>query len=386
MVIGNIGFDLMAPLLKKHRIETVLVSIADGNLNTSLADKVFVFPEAGQWMPLVELAVSEQVDCVISISGPDRLNLRDSLVKETLEKEHGVPVLANPLSAVRVAVDKAATKSWLRARGLPVTTGSLARTVAEAKRLAKDFGYPLVVKLPDHSGGVGMRIIKSPAEFARRLPVKLPVLIEKFVSGPEFSVEVLNHNGQALPLSPVYKGMTDPEGIHPMERVKLAPAPLDAPDVAHLRNLAKRIVVALDLQPTADIDFVWGPDGPQVLEINPRFGGVTALSMAASGVPVYEALVDMALGSWDPARYRLKRRFAADMPINSEIAADKIDQLLRVEGIFRIKLQRLKKTTARVALRAENPERLLRIARHAAHLCGCNQDCYKELKRLVSQN
>ena len=384
MVIGNIGFDLMAPYLRHKGIETVLISIARGDLHSRLADKTYYFHACEDWEPLVKLAVKEKVDAVLSISGPDHVNLRDGCVKEALEERHGIPVLANPLPAVSVAVDKMKTKEWLKSRGLPVPEGAPAATVDEARRVARDLGFPVVLKLPDQSGGLGLRVATGPSQINGRLAKDMPVLVEKFVAGAEFSVEVLNHNGRSLPLLPVYKGHTDYDGLHPMERVKLAPAPLDPIDAARLRRLARRIVADLNLQPTADVDIVWGADGPRVLEINPRFGGVTALSMAASGVPVYWALVDMVLGEWDPARYPIRRSWAADLPISADIAAETIDELLDTEGIFRVKLQKLKKTAGRVALRADSPRQLLAAARRAARLCGCNYDCYRELRELVT--
>jgi carbamoylphosphate synthase large subunit len=386
MVIGNIGFDLMVPYFRQNRIETVLVSIAEGDFHSDLADKTYFFHDRTDWQPLVEVALREKVDAVISISGPDQVNWRDGCLKEALEKDHAIPVLANPLKSVSIAIDKVRTKAWLQSHGFPTTEGHTATTRAEAKELADRFGYPLVLKLPDHSGGLGFRVVASERQFNRAIASRLPVLIEKFASGPEFSVEVLNYDGRALPLLPVYKGSTNPEGLHPMERVKLAPAPLDPADVAHLRQLAKRIVCRLDLQPTADVDFVWTDSGPKVLEINPRFGGVTALSMAASGVTVYWALIDMVLGKWDPANYPFRRAFAADLPIKPDIAQETVARLLNIDGIFRVKLQKLKKTAGRVALRAEDPHELLRIARQAAHLCDCGSSAYSELEQLIRAN
>lgn len=385
MVIGNIGFDLMAPYLRHKRISSVLVSIAGGDFHTRLADKAYSLHACDDWRPLVEIALHENVDAVISIAGPDHVNLRDARVKEVLERDFGLPVLANPLPAVTVAADKLKTKTWLRERDFPVTPGAPAFSASEAKDIAGEFGYPVVLKLLDHSGGVGMKVAESarqisPGFFADNVPI----LVEKYIEGPEFSVEVLNYSGRSLPLLPVYKGATSRDGLHPMERVKLAPAPLNPVDIARLRRLARRIVTELDLQPTADVDIVWGADGPQVMEINPRFGGVTALSMAASGVPVYWALVDMVLGDWDPGRYRFDRAVAADLPISADITGSTVAELLDTEGIFRVKLQKLKKTAGRVALRADDSRQLLRSARQAASLCGRDYDCYQELKELLS--
>jgi carbamoylphosphate synthase large subunit len=319
MVIGNIGFDLMAPYLHGEGIETVLVITTLEPLNAEYADTAYFFDSDTEFWPLVELALDEKVDAVVSISGPDIANLRDGYVKDTLEKQFGIPVLANPLEAVQVAANKENTKAFLRKHGFPVTEGKIVSSKAEAFEVADEYGYPLVIKLIDHSGGTGMKVVKNRFELIKGLPSADRLLIEKYTDGPEFSVEVLNYEGKTLPLLPVFKGYTNHHCLHPMERVKLAPAPLSEINTAKLRSLARDVIRTLNVQPTGDVDIVWSNDGPRILEINPRFGGVTALSMAASGITSYHALIDMLLGRWNLKNYRFNRHYAADIPVFSDI-------------------------------------------------------------------
>lgn len=381
LVIGNIGFDLMAPYLHNEGIETVLVVTTIEPLNAEYADKAYYFESDTEHMPLVELALEEHVDAVISIAGPDVANLRDGHVKETLEKKHGIPVLANPLEAVQIASNKEKTKEFLLKNGFPATLGRVVESRFEAFEVAKEFGYPLVLKLIDHSGGTGMAIVKDRLELIKAMGSADRTLIEKYTAGPEFSVEVLNYNGKTLPLLPVFKGYTNHQCIHPMERVKLAPAPLSETDIAQLRSLARDVISTLNVQPTGDVDFVWSEDGPRILEINPRFGGVTALSMAASGIISYHALVDMLLDRWNTKSYHFNRHYAADMPVYSDIEIDRVREILDVDGVFRVKIQKLKQTSGRIALKAKTMQDLLDAAKQVARLCDCS-DCFTQLERL----
>ncbi len=381
LVIGNIGFDLMAPYLYSEGIETVLVVTTVEPLNAEYADTAYYYESDTEHLPLVELALEEHVDAVISISGPDVANLRDGNVKETLEKEYGIPVLANPLEAVRIASNKEKTKEFLLQHGFPATLGRVAESRFEAFEVAKELGYPLVLKLIDHSGGTGMTIVHDRFELIKAMGGTERILIEKYTDGPEFSIEVLNYNGKTLPLLPVFKGYTNHQCIHPMERVKLAPAPLPEVDIAKLRSLARDVIHALNVQPTGDVDIVWSEDGPRILEVNPRFGGVTALSMAASGIISYHALVDMLLGRWNEKEYHFDRHFAADMPVFSDIEIDRVKEILDVDGVFRVKIQKLKQTSGRIALKAKTMHELLGAAKQVATICDCS-DCFTELERL----
>lgn len=231
------------------------------------------------------------------------------------------------------------------------------------------------------AGGSGLQIATSSSEIPE---TGYPLLLEEYVQGPEFSVEVLNYQGRTLPLLPIYKGKTNFEGLHPMERVKLAPAPLKPLQAAKLRQLAAQVVKKLNLQPTADIDFVWSQSGPQILEINPRFGGVTALSMVSSGILTYKVLVDMLFDCWLQSDYKFKRALALELPTDINLNERLAKELLKNEGVFRRKIQKLKKTTGRIALRATSFAELINIIKKIPVLCSCH-DWQKELELLIAE-
>ncbi|MBI4733906.1 MAG: ATP-grasp domain-containing protein [Rubrobacteridae bacterium] len=381
LVIGNVGFDLMAPYLKSNDIESVLVITTREPLNAEYADKALMFGSDTEFYPLVELALAERVDGVISIAGPDIANVRDSHVKHILENEFGIPVIANPLNASLTATNKQRTKQFLTNCDVPVTEGRTVYSVSDALDAASELGYPLMLKMLDNSGGTGMKLIENRLELIKSVGITKPVLLEKFEAGPEFSVEVLNFKGKALPLFPVFKGYSNNQCLHPLERVKLAPAPLKESDASRLRELALKTVTALDVQPTGDVDIVWSENGPLVLEVNPRFGGVTALSMAASGIISYHAIIDMLLNKWQTNEYSLNEQYAADMPVYSDIEIDKVNSLLGIDGVFRVKLQKLTKTAGRIALKAHSRTELLEAAKQVSAFCDCT-DCYLQLKNI----
>ncbi|MEW5705306.1 MAG: ATP-grasp domain-containing protein [Actinomycetota bacterium] len=384
MVIGNVGFDLMAPYLRKRGIKTLLIATTSQPLNMEYADKAYPFYSDTDYMTLVELALKEKVDAVISIAGPDIANLRDGYVKDILEKKFGIPVLANPLESVKIAVNKEKTKWFLKQHKFPVTEGQVVHSAFEAFKFADRYGYPLVLKQIDQAGGTGMRIAKNQADLKKAFAKSNRLLVEKYTAGPEFSVEVLNYGGKTLPLLPVFKGYTNHQCLHPMERVKLAPAPLAETNIAKLRALARDVIRTLDIQPTGDVDIVWSEDGPRILEINPRFGGVTALSMAASGIISYHAIVDMLLNRWTSTNYRFDRHYAADMPIFKDMAIENVKRLLVVDGVFRVKLQKLSQTTGRIAIKAKTMNELLDAAKQIADICDC-PSCYLELRELAPE-
>ena len=65
--------------------------------------------------------------------------------------------------------DKATAKATMKAAGVPVIPGSegLLSSIEEGKTLAKEIGYPVIIKATAGGGGRGMRIIKEEAEFEK---------------------------------------------------------------------------------------------------------------------------------------------------------------------------------------------------------------------------
>ena len=70
-----------------------------------------------------------------------------------------------PLAAsIRMMGDKAAARRMAAAHGVPILPGSPhpVRNLDEARRLARDIGYPLIIKASAGGGGKGMRVVMAP--------------------------------------------------------------------------------------------------------------------------------------------------------------------------------------------------------------------------------
>jgi acetyl-CoA carboxylase biotin carboxylase subunit len=74
--------------------------------------------------------------------------------------------------AIRLMGDKATARQTMRAAGLPVIPGSdgALRSVDEAYELARDIGYPVLLKAVAGGGGRGMRLVQDEADLARAYP------------------------------------------------------------------------------------------------------------------------------------------------------------------------------------------------------------------------
>src|SRR6186997_2577674 len=80
--------------------------------------------------------------------------------------DHGIKFIGPTPDMITKMGDKITAKETMIAAGVPVIPGSegLLTSVDEAKRLAKDMGYPVIIKATAGGGGKGMRIVWEESE------------------------------------------------------------------------------------------------------------------------------------------------------------------------------------------------------------------------------
>ncbi len=83
--------------------------------------------------------------------------------------EYGIKFIGATAEQINYMGDKATAKATMRDSGVPVIPGSegLLESVEEGKKIAKEIGYPVIVKATAGGGGRGMRIIKEESEFEK---------------------------------------------------------------------------------------------------------------------------------------------------------------------------------------------------------------------------
>lgn len=194
----------------------------------------------------------------------------------------------------------------LAAGGVPVAAHALVTSVDMALDTAERVGLPVVLKPADGSGSTGVRLCvtrEEVVEHASRLLVRthnergMPTapgfLVEEYVDGPEFSVEVFG----CTPVAVVAKHLG--AAPHFVEIGHDVPAPLPAAQAEALATTGVMAVKALGLGfGAAHVEMRYGINGPVVIEVNPRLAGgmIPELIRSALSVDLVRAQVTAALG------------------------------------------------------------------------------------------
>jgi S-sulfo-L-cysteine synthase (3-phospho-L-serine-dependent) len=221
----------------------------------------------------------------------------------------GLGLPGNPPETVRICRDKAAVRHAVDAAGLVQPRWALVGSADEAEEAVARVGLPCVVKPVDDSGSnnvlVATEVEQVRAQIAavlavrhntRGQPMAGAALVEQYVSGPEFSVEMFS-DGDARCVGVTRKTLGVPPfrvetgHLHPAE---LAPADETAL-VEHVRALLKTLGVRLGPTHT---EIKLGPDGPALIEVNCRLAGgmIPELIRLARGVDLLEQQLRCAVG------------------------------------------------------------------------------------------
>ena len=110
--------------------------------------------------------------------------------------DNGITFIGPSPESIAMLGDKARAKETMKAAGVPVIPGSdgAVSSVEEAKRIAAEIGYPVLVKASAGGGGRGIRRVNSPEELEEQMSVAKEeakmffgndeVYLEKLILGP----------------------------------------------------------------------------------------------------------------------------------------------------------------------------------------------------------
>lgn len=111
-------------------------------------------------------------------------------------EKHGIVFIGPSYESIEMLGDKAAAKETMKAAGVPVIPGSegAVRSIEEAKKIAAEAGYPILVKASAGGGGRGIRRVDSPDDLEAQMTAAQQeaknffgddsVYIEKFLINP----------------------------------------------------------------------------------------------------------------------------------------------------------------------------------------------------------
>lgn len=294
---------LQVPVIKKAKEMGIYVVAADGSehaVGLQLADKSIVVNITSE-EEMLRVAREEQVDGVIHPCSEVSMN-----VMGRINDELGLSGISRE-AAIR-ATNKHLMREAFEAGNAPSPKSILTESAEDAwNHLQNDFSTDGILKPSRNSGSRGIAKVTRdmPKEdFVKAYDVALQesrdksVLIEQFIEGPEFSIEIIVWDGKVNVLTVTDKKTT--EAPHFVELGHSQPSCFSAEDVEKLKAAAVAGVKALGVNNCACHAEAKLMDGKAYLmEIGARLGGdfiSTELTHLSTGIDMVAAAINCALG------------------------------------------------------------------------------------------
>ncbi|MFE0379268.1 carbamoyl-phosphate synthase large subunit [Streptomyces inhibens] len=234
---------------------------------------------------------------IVQLGGQTPLGLAQAL------KDNGVPIVGTSPEAIDLAEERGAFGRVLTEAGLPAPKYGTAFSFDEAKKIAAEIGFPVMVRPSYVLGGRGMEIVydePSLGEYLTRhagLIDQHPVLIDRFLDDAiEIDVDAL-YDGHELYLGGVMEHIEE-AGIHSGDSAcALPPITLGGFDIKRLRASTEAIAKGVGVRGLINIQFAMAGDILYVLEANPRASRTVPFTSKATAVPLAKAAARISLGA-----------------------------------------------------------------------------------------
>lgn len=234
---------------------------------------------------------------IVQLGGQTPLGLAKAL------KAEGVPIVGTSPEAIDLAEDRGAFGRVLAEAGLPAPKHGTAYSAAEAVEIAREIGYPVLVRPSYVLGGRGMEIVfddETLSGYVERATVASPdhpVLVDRFLDDAiEIDVDVL-YDGEEMYLGGIMEHIEE-AGIHSGDSsCTLPPVTLGAGELERVRESTLRLARGIGVRGLMNVQFALAQDILYVLEANPRASRTVPFVAKATGVALANAASRIMLGA-----------------------------------------------------------------------------------------
>lgn len=243
-----------------------------------------------------EVAAGPVLGVITQLGGQTPLGLAAGLAKE------GVPIIGTSVAAIHKAEDRGEFGQVLKETGLNAPAFGTAFSYIEAKQVANDIGYPVLVRPSFVLGGRGMEIVYDEEslqgfiERATEINPEHPVLIDRFLDNAiEIDVDAL-FDGKAVYLAGIMEHIEE-AGVHSGDSAcVIPPQSISESMTMEIFATTEKLARAIDVRGLLNVQYAISEGKLFVIEANPRASRTVPYVSKATGVSLAKAAALIASG------------------------------------------------------------------------------------------
>ncbi|HEY9529000.1 MAG TPA: carbamoyl-phosphate synthase large subunit, partial [Anaerolineales bacterium] len=271
--------------LSKMGYETIMYNCNPETVSTDYdtADRLY-------FEPLTLEHVLNVIDCeqpagvIVQFGGQTPLNLAAGL------EAAGVKILGTSPHAIQLSEDREEFAKLLKELDIPQPENGIARSLEEAREVARQIGYPILVRPSFVLGGRAMALVESEEHLAGFIQKAIeaapgqPILIDKFMEDAfEIDVDALSDGGRVV-LGAVMQHIEE-AGVHSGDAAcVLPPYKVSAYHQSIMREYTQQLGLALGVRGLMNVQFALKDEVVCVLEVNPRASRTVPYASKATGL------------------------------------------------------------------------------------------------------
>ena len=308
---------------REEGYETIIINNNPETVSTDfdIADKLYFEPLTPEDVRNV-VDVEKPDGAVVQFGGQTAIKLTKDLM------EMGVPILGTKAEDVDAAEDRELFDEILEKTEIKRAAGATVFTAEEAKKVANELGYPVLVRPSYVLGGQGMQIATNDKEIEEfmniinRYTQEHPILVDKYLMGREIEVDAIC-DGENI-LIPGIMEHIERAGVHSGDSISVYPAQdLPQKTIDDIEEYTKRLAMALHVKGMINIQFIEYHNEVYVIEVNPRSSRTVPYISKVTGIPIVKLATKCIIGhnikelGYEPGLQKNADYVAIKMPVFS---------------------------------------------------------------------
>ncbi len=293
--------------LKEEGFEVVLVNSNPATIMTDpeTADRTYIEPVTPE--AVAKIIEKERPDALLpTLGGQTGLNTAVEVARMGTLDSFGVELIGASLDAIEKAESRDRFREAMSRIGLRIPQSGIATTMEEARTIAQEIGFPLIIRPSYTLGGTGGGVAYNPEDLETIVKTGLDasltnqVMLEQSVLGwKEYELEVMRDHADNVVIICSIENL-DPMGVHTGDSITVAPAQtLTDKEYQVMRDASLSIMREIGVDTGgSNVQFAIDPQNGEmiVVEMNPRVSRSSALASKATGFPIAKIAAKLAVG------------------------------------------------------------------------------------------